>query len=190
MKGTVALAAALILAGLSTGDAPPAASPKAAMDETPTIREPRVVVSKQARELALYDGPTLRKKFRIALASDAPGRKEREGDRRTPEGTFYVCTRNAGSRFHKFLGVSYPGPDDAARGLAAKRISKAEHDAIVEAHRTKSCPPWKTRLGGEVGIHGGGSGRDWTMGCVALENDAVDELWATLRLGDPIVIEP
>ncbi len=140
--------------------------------------------------MALYDGAVLRKKYPIALAADAPGDKEREGDRRTPEGTFYVCTRNGASRFHKFLGLSYPAPDDAARGLASGLISHTEHDAILEAQRTRSCPPWKTKLGGEVGIHGGGSDRDWTLGCIALTNDAIDELWSALRLGDSVVIEP
>jgi len=157
----------------------------------PTMKiEPRVVIRKGARELLLYDGAELRKRFPIALAANASGDKEREGDRKTPEGRHYICTRNAASRFHKFLGLSYPAPPDAARGIKAGMISRAEHDAILEAHRTKGCPPWKTALGGEVGIHGGGSDRDWTLGCIALTDDAVDELWAALRLGDSVVIEP
>jgi murein L,D-transpeptidase YafK len=154
------------------------------------FREPRVVIRKKARELALYDGPELRKRYPIALAANVSGDKEREGDRKTPEGVLYVCTRNGASRFHKFMGLSYPAPSDAARGLEAGLVSRAEHDAILEAHRLKSCPPWKTALGGEVGIHGGGIGRDWTLGCIALADEHVDELWAVLRIGDPVVVEP
>jgi murein L,D-transpeptidase YafK len=138
----------------------------------------------------LYDGSEPLRKYRVVLGANVSGNKEREGDKRTPEGIFYICTRNDTSRFHKFMGLSYPAPSDAARGLQAKMITRAEHDAIVKAHETKSCPPWKTALGGEVGIHGGGIDRDWTLGCIALTNEAVDELWAALKMGDPVVIEP
>jgi hypothetical protein len=69
-------------------------------------------------------------------------------------------------------------------------ITRAEHEAILAAHRERRCPPWKTALGGEVGIHGGGVGRDWTLGCIALENRDVDELWQALPLGTPVLIEP
>lgn len=167
--------------------------PSLAMNSEPLklpLREPRVVVRKKARDLSLYDGSRLLRRYPVVLGANASGDKEREGDRRTPEGTFYICTRNGASRYHKFMGLSYPAPPDAARGLKARRISRAEHDAILEAHRRKECPPWKTALGGEVGIHGGGIDRDWTLGCIAVTNDAVDELWAALKIGDPVVIEP
>jgi murein L,D-transpeptidase YafK len=154
------------------------------------LQQPRVVVHKKSRELSLYDGSRLLRRYRVVLGANAAGDKEREGDKKTPEGTFYICTRNSASRFHKFMGLSYPGPADAERGLKAKQISRAEHDAILAAHRKKECPPWKTALGGEVGLHGGGIDRDWTLGCVALTNEAIDELWAALKMGDPVEIVP
>lgn len=154
------------------------------------LRDPRVVIRKKARELSLYDGSKVLRRFPVVLGQNAAGDKEKEGDRRTPEGTFYICTRNATSKYHKFMGLSYPAPPDAARGLKSRMISRAEHDAILEAHRRKECPPWKSALGGEVGIHGGGIDRDWTLGCIALADQAVDELWAALKMGDPVVIEP
>jgi len=154
------------------------------------LRDPRVVIRKKARELSLYDGSKQLRRFPVVLGQNAAGDKEKEGDRRTPEGTFYICSRNGTSKYHKFMGLSYPAPPDAARGLKSRMISRAEHDAILEAHRKRECPPWKTALGGEVGIHGGGIDRDWTLGCIALDNGAVDELWAALKMGDPVVIEP
>ena len=184
------VAAATLLIAVAIGAVLASRAPMPADSVRVPPTSPRVVIRKAARELALYDGDTLLRKFPVALASNAPGDKEREGDRRTPEGTFFVCTRNGNSRFHRFLGLSYPAPDDAARGLAAALITSAESEAILDAHRKKTCPPWKTALGGEVGIHGGGVGRDWTLGCIALTNEAIDELWALLRLGDPVVVEP
>lgn len=188
--GALAIVAGLIVAAAGSFLAVRAPLPPAAAMTPEPLAAPRVVIRKEARELALYDGDRLVRKYPVALAADVRGDKEREGDRKTPEGALYVCTRNEKSRFHKFLGLSYPDPADADRGLQAGMISRAEHDAIVEAHRTKSCPPWKTALGGEVGIHGGGSDRDWTLGCIALTNDAIDDLWAVLKIGDPVLIEP
>jgi murein L,D-transpeptidase YafK len=154
------------------------------------LESPRVVIHRKARRLELFDGSRLVKSYPAAMGARTDGGKEREGDRTTPLGSFYVCTRNEKSRFHLFLGLSYPAPEDAERGLARGMITKAERDQIVGAHRERTRPPWDTRLGGEVGIHGGGADRDWTLGCVALSNAHVEELWKVLRLGDSVTIRP
>jgi lipoprotein-anchoring transpeptidase ErfK/SrfK len=39
-------------------------------------------------------------------------------------------------------------------------------------------------------IHGHGSGRDWTAGCVALDDRDVEELYNALPLGTPVRIVP
>ncbi len=166
----------------------PPAVPEARL--TAPLREPRVVIHRRARRLELHDGERLVRTYRAAMGSRGEGDKEREGDRTTPLGTFYVCTRNDKSRFHLFLGLSYPAPEDAQRGLDRGWITRREHDLILEAHRGRTCPPWKTALGGEVGIHGGGADRDWTLGCIALSNADVEELWKVLRLGDSVTILP
>lgn len=198
MKREKAAAAAAGLVALAAGAffyfSPRLPAMSVAMEEEKPLilplKEPRVVIRKSARELTLYDGSQRLRRYRVVLGANVDGDKEREGDRKTPEGTFYICTRNGASRFHKFMGLSYPGPADAARGLKTKMITRADHDAILAAHRKKECPPWKTPLGGEVGIHGGGIDRDWTLGCIALTNEAVDELWAALKMGDPVEIVP
>lgn len=157
---------------------------------TSPLAAPRAVIHRGARRLDLYDGDRLVKRYRAAMGSRSEGDKEREGDKTTPLGSFYICTRNDKSRFHLFMGLSYPEPEDGERGLARGMITTAERDGILRAHRERRCPPWKTRLGGEVGIHGGGAGRDWTLGCIALSNEDVEELWKVLRLGDPVTIVP
>jgi len=159
-------------------------------DECP-IEAPRaVVIQKSNRALGLYVDGRLVGAYRIGLGRNPEGCKEREGDRRTPEGTYFICTRNARSRFHLFLGISYPGPRDADRGLGGDMVTSEQRRAILEAARDGRQPPWDTPLGGEVGIHGGGGGWDWTLGCIALDNSAIEHLWDMLRIGDPVVIVP
>ncbi len=150
---------------------------------------PRIDINKADRLLAFYSGSVLLKEYPVGLGGDSDGDKEREGDRRTPTGDFYVCTRLRRSRWHRFLGISYPAPDDAKRGREHDLISPGEFGEILRAHRDRNQPPWKTALGSEIGIHGGGSGLDWTWGCIALENEAVAELFPVLPLGTPVRIQ-
>ena len=100
-----------------------------------------------------------------------------------------MVTRNPKSNFHLFLGISYPDPEDAARGLEAGLISQAQHDQIVAAAESRKKPPWSTTLGGAIGIHGGGGSADWTLGCIAVEDAEIEELWAVTRMGTKVRIQ-
>ena len=151
---------------------------------------PRIVIEKHSRRLLLYDGKQQVRAYRIALGTNPVGDKEREGDGRTPEGTFYITHRNPNSKYTLSLGLSYPNKAHAARGLRDGLISREQHDAIVHAIDEKQIPPWKTDLGGEIFIHGAGARRDWTKGCIALEDDDIRELFEAVPPGTSVVIEP
>lgn len=153
------------------------------------LAEPCVKVCKSRRVLTVYDGERPVKSYRVAVGSQ-PGDKQREGDRRTPEGELTVCVRNPNSRYVVSLGLSYPNEEDAARGLRDGLITQAQHDAIADAVRQDLPPPWDTPLGGEIMIHGCRGGRDTTLGCVAMEDDAIRELYPRLPLGTPVTILP
>lgn len=155
----------------------------------PALRRPRVVIRKSAHRLTVYDGDRRVRSYRAAVGSGR-GDKAREGDRRTPEGEFVICVKNPRSRFKRALGLSYPNVEDAARGLRDGLITSQQHDAIVAAIRQGKRPPWDTALGGEIMIHGGGAGSDWTIGCVALEDEDVLEVYRALPVGTPVKILP
>lgn len=156
------------------------------------LPEPRIVVRKAERRLELYSGERLIKACAITMGRHADqGHKERLGDGCTPEGRYRLCTRNERSRFHLFLGLSYPNAADAARGAERKLIDAAQRDAIAAAEASRTRPPWDTALGGEVGIHGGGTQPpNWTMGCIAVENPDIEELWVATAPGTPVEILP
>src|SRR5690606_17260726 len=116
--------------------------------------------------------------FPIAVGSDNEGPKMREGDRRTPEGDYFVFARNPRSKFHLSLALSYPNAEDARRGARAGIISRAEAEDIARLAIAGERPPQKTALGGEIYIHGGGSGRDeGTQGCIGLEDGDIEWLF-------------
>lgn len=154
------------------------------------LRAPALVIRKADRVLELWEGSRRLKTYPVALGHRGLADKRREGDHLTPEGRFRVCSRNAQSRFHLFLGLDYPGEAAARRGLEEGHISKSQHDAILQSHRAGACPPWNTSLGGAVGIHGGGIGSDWTWGCIALEDADIEDLWIACPVGTPVEIRP
>jgi len=155
----------------------------------PKLARPRLLVEKSLHRLTVYDGGAAVKSYRCAIGGGR-GDKVREGDRCTPEGTFYVCVRNPQSRYVLSLGLSYPNEEDAERGLREGSISQAEHDGIRRAIQKRRQPPWDTALGGEIMIHGCGAGRDWTLGCIALDDEDIRELYPAIPLGTEVEIRP
>jgi murein L,D-transpeptidase YafK len=111
-----------------------------------------------------------------------------QGDRKTPEGSYYITHKNAKSQFYLSLGISYPNLDDARAGLRAGLISKSEFARIETANKHKKLPPQGTRLGGDIFIHGGGAQLDWTWGCIALNNQDMDFLFTHVAVGDKVTI--
>lgn len=154
------------------------------------LKEPRIVVIKGKRQLKLYSAGLLVRSYKVGLGLNPVDDKKRQGDRATPEGEFYVFTKNNKSAYFLSLGISYPNVEDAERGLRDGLISRAQHDAIVRAIKRKATPPQNTALGGDIYIHGNGATSDWTWGCVALENEDIRELFDAVGVGTPVTIKP
>jgi murein L,D-transpeptidase YafK len=124
-----------------------------------------------------YASGTLIKSYTISLGANPVGHKKIEGDKRTPEGEYIINDKNPNSGYHKNLGISYPNKKD-----------------IEDANRRNEQP------GGDIKIHGLRNGlgfvgkfqriTDWTLGCIALTNDEVEELYDNVPIGTPITILP
>lgn len=161
------------------------------------LAEPRIVIEKSKRQLSLYNGETLIKTFHVDLGRKPNGPKESQGDYRTPEGTFHIVKRSDVSNFHLFLGLNYPNSSSADQALNQRKISKALRDQIVVSEQKKTIPPWNTKLGGAVGIHGVGKGqslvrkfgKDWTAGCIALTDREIEEIWVATNQWTPVEIK-
>lgn len=172
-RGRIRLLTAVALAGI--GGAVWAHWPRKALPEG-TVAD-RVVVRKSSRELELYRGAELLRRYSIALGRNPLGHKQQEGDSRTPEGRYVLDYRKPDSAFHKALHVSYPSATDTASA------------------QSRGVKP-----GGFIMVHGirnglGFAGRfhalfDWTDGCIAVTNRDIEEIWRIVPDGTPIVIEP
>jgi murein L,D-transpeptidase YafK len=154
------------------------------------LSNPTIYVYKNERRLLVVDDKVLVRDYPIALGPQPKGDKCMRGDGRTPEGDFFICVKNPSSKYHKGLGLNYPSPRHADEAYSLGVISKDEYVRIIKANERKTLPPDNTCLGGDIFIHGGGPVGDWTLGCVALRNSDVDELYDTIPVGTPVKIMP
>lgn len=164
--------------------------PNKEINEEQENTETKILVYKEERKLELWLNGELKNSYSIGLGKNAKGRKQKEGDKMTPEGEYYVCTRNQNSKFYLSLGVSYPNIEDAKNGLESGLIDEETYEQIENTIQKKECPPWYTALGGEIMIHGHGGDKDWTKGCIAVDDEVMDVLWEVCQLGTLIVIYP
>jgi murein L,D-transpeptidase YafK len=137
----------------------------------------RIVVRKADRRMDLLREGAIIASYRVSLGLAPSGHKQREGDFRTPEGSYRLTRRNARSDFFLAVQVSYPEPGD-----------------LVLARRHGWSP------GGLIMVHGLPNAlkyprdrylnTDWTDGCIALSNEDMLDFWLLTGQGTPIEIRP
>ncbi|WP_394700135.1 L,D-transpeptidase family protein [uncultured Desulfosarcina sp.] len=137
----------------------------------------KILIQKQARRLTLLAKGEVIKSYPIALGGNPVGPKEKEGDNKTPEGYYFIDSRNGNSGFHLSLHISYPNEQDKMR-----------------ARELGVCP------GGDIMIHGLKNGfspvgashaqMDWTEGCIAVTNQEMEEIYRLVPNGTLVEITP
>ncbi|QXD17275.1 L,D-transpeptidase family protein [Rhodocaloribacter litoris] len=163
-----------------------------------TLSNVWILVSKRRQTLYVYRGGHQVRAYPVDLGQNFFADKVRRGSRyepdhwRTPDGVFFVASKNPRSQFYRALVLNYPTAEDAERGLREGLITPSQYEAILRAEREFRMPPMNTALGGWIEIHGDGTGArsNWTQGCVAVLNRHMDELWELVEVGTPVLIEP
>jgi murein L,D-transpeptidase YafK len=161
------------------------------VDKPSTMEESlHIVVSKAERSLTVYRNDEIVQRYPVGLGFRPEGRKRWVGDGRTPEGRYAVAIKNPRSRYFLSLGLNYPTPSDGMIGFREGRITWKQYLAIEDAFDRGAVPPWNTRLGGEIFIHGDGATSDWTKGCIALDDADMKQLYSLVSVGTPVIILP
>jgi murein L,D-transpeptidase YafK len=141
------------------------------------VKADRIVVIKCKRQMQLLHNGSILKTYRIALGGEPVGRKEQQGDHRTPEGTYTIIGRNPNSKYHRALRVSYPNEEDRAR--AANRGVSPGGDIMI--HGLPNGYGW---------VGSGHIAKDWTEGCIAVTDQEIEEIWSLVADGTPVEIRP
>jgi murein L,D-transpeptidase YafK len=123
----------------------------------------KIVINKAKHELLLYYKEYLIATYKVSLGRNGLGKKTKKGDNLTPEGRF----------------------------LGKKRLETQYHKAIGIGEWDKCCLVRIHGLGNEYGwnrkFH---RWQDWTLGCIALTNDEIDEIYKAVSDGVIIEINP
>jgi len=136
-----------------------------------------VLVKKSERRLYLLQNGKVYRDYRVALGKNPLGNKQRQGDNRTPEGGYILDWKKSDSMFYKSIHISYPNKND----LASARSKGADPGGMIMIHGIPNNPDYPGWLFELI---------DWTDGCVAVNNEAMDEIWASVEEGTPIHITP
>lgn len=133
----------------------------------------QIIVNKGERKMYLLHHDKVLKDYNFGLGFAPVGDKKVRGDGKTPEGDYFIDRRNPNSAFYLSIGISYPNEQD-----------------IAEAEALGRSP------GGDIFIHGRPNngkrrkGRDWTAGCITVTNREMRDIYAMVRDGTPIRINP
>ncbi|HEX3091534.1 MAG TPA: L,D-transpeptidase family protein [Candidatus Angelobacter sp.] len=137
----------------------------------------KILIVKSAHTMTLLSGGKMLKTYKVALGGVPVGPKRVEGDHKTPEGNYVIDAKNARSRFHLALHISYPSAAD-----------------------TETARKLGSRPGGAIMIHGLASSfaylgplhrqTDWTDGCIAVTNAEIEEIWRLVPVGTRVEIRP
>jgi len=136
-----------------------------------------IIVEKKERKMYLYKKNKVQSIIPISLGKNPHGAKEKRGDNKTPEGTFWIHRKLCSPKYYRSLCISYPREEDKAK--AAQQGVDPGGDITIHAQ-----PIWNADGRGDNYT----LARNWTEGCVAVTNSAMRKLWYAVREGVPVVI--
>ena len=136
-----------------------------------------IVIIKHSRSMSVYNVGSLLKTYHVCLGPTPIGKKHFRNDGKTPEGMYHINGKNPNSLYHKCLGVSYPNDEDRR---------------YAQSHGQPT--------GGDIKIHGLPNGKgymakqfsavDWTLGCISVNDEEIDELYRHVEVGVYLNILP
>lgn len=141
-----------------------------------------LVVDKSDYVLQLWYRKRILRSYKAVFGPSPMADKRMEGDRCTPEGRFKIASKNAGSKYTRFMGLDYPNDSSTKRFNALKASGSI---------------PATARIGNSVGIHGIWPGGDdmidmgigWTDGCIAIKNKDIEELFTVVGVGTKVIVK-
>jgi len=125
-----------------------------------------ILILKKDHVLELLSGGKVIKTYKVALGQGGLAPKQREID-----------ARNESSHYHRALHVSYPNAEDRKR---AARLGVAPGGAIM----IHGLPNGMEKIGAAHRLY------DWTLGCIAVTDEEIDEIWSMVPVGTPVEIRP
>ncbi|MFM2137952.1 MAG: hypothetical protein RJA57_259 [Bacteroidota bacterium] len=140
-----------------------------------------ILIDKSDYELSVYDDKGWYATYPVVFGNNSLDDKKMEGDKNTPEGRFRIQSKRIHEKWCRFLALDYPNEQSVEKF----RKRKKEGESPVQA-----------RIGGGIGIHGTwphedfvvDQYRNWTLGCISMKNEHVEELYRYTTVGTAVTI--
>jgi len=138
----------------------------------------KIVVVKSKRVMVLFDkNNKILSRHRISLGKNNIGTKLKQGDYKTPEGTYSIIDKRSDKVYYKELLLDYPSQEDRER---SKKLGFSAGGGIT----IHAQPNWNwDGHGNDYTLS-----NDWTEGCIAVSNEGMNTIWNMIALGTVIEI--
>ena len=135
-----------------------------------------VKVDKSERKMYLLDGEKVIRQYDVVFGANPKGHKQKEGDEKTPEGSYTLDYKKEDSAFYRAMSVSYPNEQD----IASAKQRGVSPGGLIMVHGQRNWLGWLAPLMQQF---------NWTDGCIALTNSEMDEFIELVQVGTKIQIE-
>lgn len=142
-----------------------------------------IIIDKSDYELKVYDDEGWYATYPIVFGSKDLSDKMREGDKRTPNGSFKVILKKIHPKWGPELLLDYPNEESVQR---------------FNERKAKGLIPKNARIGGGIAIHATRPEEEWTVdnfynwtdGCVSVKYTEMKDLFSYIPVGTPVTIQP
>ncbi|MCP4489167.1 MAG: L,D-transpeptidase family protein [Gammaproteobacteria bacterium] len=135
-----------------------------------------VKVDKSEKKMYLLEGDKVLKEYTVSFGANPKGHKQREGDKKTPEGSYILDYKKEDSSFYRSMHISYPNETDIAN---AKKLGVSPGGYIM-VHGQRNKLDWLASITQSF---------NWTNGCIALTNSEMDDFMELVSVGTKIQIQ-
>ncbi len=142
-----------------------------------------IIVDKSDYELKVFDDEGWFATYPIVFGSKDLSDKMKEGDRRTPNGSFKVIIKKIHPKWGPELLLDYPND------VSYQRFNDRKAKGIL---------PKSAKIGGGIAIHATRPEEEWTIdnfynwtdGCVSVKYTEMKDLFSYIPIGTPVTIQP
>jgi len=161
-----------------------AAKPVKKIVSTDSVENPYyIIVDKSDYELKVYDEDGWYATYPVVFGGKDLGDKMKEGDKKTPNGSFRVVLKKIHPKWGPELLLDYPNE------VSYQKFNERKKRGLI---------PKNARIGDGIAIHATRPEEEWTIdsyynwtdGCVSVKYTEMKDLFSYIPIGTPVTIQP
>ena len=141
-----------------------------------------IIIDKSDYELKVYDDEGWLATYPIVFGSKDLSDKMKDGDRRTPDGSFKVILKKLHPKWGPELLLDYPND------ISVQRFNERKKKGLISK---------TAKIGGGIAIHATRPEEEWTIdnyynwtdGCISVKYTEMKDLFSYIPVGTPVTIQ-